>query len=376
MKIVVVGGLADSLVRFRGRMLEEFVGKGHEVIACAPEDHPEVQPTLEAMGVAYHPIPMQRTGLNPMADLSTLRSLTRFFQEVRPDIVFFYTIKPVIYGSLAARWTGVPKIVSMMTGIGYPFLYPGLKARAIKALTSFILGLGLRKNRVVFFQNTENRDLFVGLGLVKRDRSVLINGSGVDLTEFALAPRVRTGPVFLLIARLIRDKGIVEYAEAARIVKRRHPQAVFRLVGPYYPNPTALSRENVERWQAEGLIEYGGQAEDVRPHIAEASVYVLPSYREGTPRSILEAMSMGRPVLTTDVPGCRETVEEGVNGFLVPPYNSEKLAQAMERFIQEPELIESMGVASRHIAEEKYDVDRVNTVILKAMGLSDVETRV
>jgi glycosyltransferase involved in cell wall biosynthesis len=178
----------------------------------------------------------------------------------------------------------------------------------------------------------------------------------------------------LLIARLIRDKGIVEYVEAARIVKRRHPEAVFRLVGPFYPNPTALSKEEVEGWQREGLIEYCGETEDVRPHIARASVYVLPSYREGTPRSILEAMSMGRAIITTDVPGCRETVVDGENGILVPPYDAEKLAQAMECFIWDPERIASMGRESRRIAEEKFDVHRVNAVILKAMGLSDEKT--
>jgi len=374
MKIVVVGGLADSLVRFRGRMLEAFVGRGHQVTACAPEEHPQAQAALEAMGVTYQPIPMQRTGMNPLEDLKTLLHMVRFFRRARPDIVFFYTIKPVIYGSMAARLTGVPKVVSMVTGIGYPFLYPGFKARVLRALTCFIMGLGFKKNRVVFFQNSENRDLFIGLGLVKKDRSILINGSGVDLEDYAVAPPAGQGPVFLLIARLIRDKGIVEYVEAARIVKRRHPEAVFRLVGPFYPNPTALSKDEVEGWQREGLIEYCGETEDVRPHIARASVYVLPSYREGTPRSILEAMSMGRAIITTDVPGCRETVVDGENGILVPPYDAEKLAQAMECFIREPERIASMGRESRRIAEEKFDVHRVNAVILKAMGLSDEKT--
>jgi glycosyltransferase involved in cell wall biosynthesis len=178
-------------------------------------------------------------------------------------------------------------------------------------------------------------------------------------------------PVFLLIARLIRDKGVFEYADAARILKRRYPEAVFRLLGWFDRHPEAISPKQIDQWQREGIIEYLGETQDVRPFLAESNVYVLPSYREGTPRTVLEAMAMGRPIVTTDAPGCRETVIEGKNGFLVPPRNVDALGKAMERFISTPEIIETMGGESRKFAEMKYDVHKVNYVIMRTMGLID-----
>jgi glycosyltransferase involved in cell wall biosynthesis len=225
---------------------------------------------------------------------------------------------------------------------------------------------------MVIFQNPDDRLLFKRLDfLMDTQKTYLVNGSGVNLDHYYFsAPKQADQVSFLLIGRLIRSKGISEYAKAAEIIKKRHDNVSFRLLGSLTGSSDLVSKEDLGRWVSEGTVEYCGRADDVRPFIEMASVIVLPSfYGEGTPRSVLEAMSMGRPVITTDAPGCRETVEEGVNGFLVPVRDSKALAEAMERFIEKPELIKKMGRESRRIAEEKYDVRKVNQVILEAMGL-------
>lgn len=370
MKIILIGNYAEFLLGFRGMLLSDFVNAGHEVVVCVPGANPGIVDKLHAMGVEYCPIELERTGMNPYKDLKFLFQLRSHFTRIRPDFVLSYTIKPVIYGSLAASLCGIKQIYSMITGLGYAFVGNTWKQNVVNILARFLYRLSLNVNRAVFFQNPDDLALFVDLGLVSSvNQAVLINGSGVDLDYYNQTPPVLSPPVFLLIARLLKDKGIIEYVEAAKVLKKSYPQAVFRLIGPFYDNPAAIRKSTVETWQGEGVIEYLGQTKDVRPHIADASVYVLPSYREGTPRTVLEAMSMGRPIVTTDAPGCRETVIDGENGFKVPVKDANALAIAMERFILQPELIEKMGSRSREIAAQKYDVNKVNAVIMKTMGL-------
>lgn len=369
-RVVVVAGIAKSLINFRGHLLIELVRRGHWVYACAPEDSPEITQQLARMGVTYASIPMARTGINPLADLAYMCRLRRVFRAIRPDVVLGYTIKPVIYGSLAARLAGVDRICSMITGLGYAFSAGGLKARLVERVAKVLYRLALRGNDVVFFQNPDDQQLFTDLGLVSNRQSCLINGSGIDLQQFVPAP-FPDSPAFLLIARLLRDKGISEYAKAAESVRRRYPNARFRLVGMFDSSLNGISPMEVDAWCKAGTIEYLGELADVRPAIADSSVFVLPSfYREGTPRTILEAMAMGRPIITTDAPGCRETVEQGVNGYLVPPRDVDALTIAMESFIQDPDSVARMGEASRRIAVDKYDVRKVTASILDAMQLS------
>jgi len=228
----------------------------------------------------------------------------------------------------------------------------------------------LRQNRSVFFQNPDDLDQFDRLRLLRsRSQAVLVNGSGVDLDHFRPLPPVVNPPVFLLMARLYREKGIREFVAAARLVKERYPQTRFCLVGSIDSNPSAILPVELEAWKAEGVIEHTPWVDDVRPFLAACSVYVLPSYREGTPRTVLEAMAVARPTITTDAPGCRETVVDGENGFLVPVKDAQAVAQAMERFILNPELIGRMGRCARTIAEQKYDVHDVNRIMVKVMGL-------
>ncbi|MDM8542150.1 glycosyltransferase family 4 protein [Desulfococcaceae bacterium HSG9] len=367
-KILISASFSESLIIFRGPLLGEMVKKGYHVTACAPAGTSKIKNTLNTMEIAYKNIPLERTGLNPTKDFQTIFSLFILFQNLKPDVILSYTIKPVVYGSIAAKLAGVPKIYSIVTGLGYAFMGSGIKSRIINLLAKLLYHVSLKFNQKVFFQNPDDLHLFQSSNLITENQGVLINGSGVD-TEYYKPEPFPENLSFLLIARLLKDKGIREYVEAARIIKQKYLKISFRFVGWVENNPASVSKNELDTWVKQGIIEYLGKVSDVRPAIATSSVYVLPSYREGTPRTVLEAMAMGRPIITTDAPGCRETVQHGKNGFLVPIKNVSVLVSAMEKFIRQPELIETMGLASRQIAVEKYDVRKVNAVILKTMGL-------
>jgi glycosyltransferase involved in cell wall biosynthesis len=282
-----------------------------------------------------------------------------------------YTAKPVIYGLIAARVAGVPFRAAMITGLGSALAGgPTRRQSALSHLLRGMYSIALRHAHVVFFQNPDDEQLFRRLRLVRSGQTIVrINGSGVDLAHYAVAPLPPGRITFLMICRLLRDKGVMEYVEAAKLVRGLRNDCRFQLLGPLDTNPTAITRDQLDAWIAEGAIEYLGDTADVRPFLADAHVCVLPSYGEGMPRSVLEAMSMGRAIVTTDVPGCRETVVPGVNGWLVAPRQVDGLASAMLRILEEPGDIERMGAASRQIAEQRFDVHAVNRVILDAMGL-------
>jgi glycosyltransferase involved in cell wall biosynthesis len=371
-RVVILGGFAPALISFRGDLIAAMASAGHEVIACAPGAHPEVADGLRARGARYLPVALDRSGTNPVADLSTLFSLRRLFRQLRPDLLLAYTPKAVIYGTSAAQLAGVPQIFAMITGLGYAFIEGHeLKRRVLRQISRQLYRASLAGCDAIFFQNRDDLDEFRRTGIVAADKPLIrVDGSGIDTDRFDFAPVAPQPPTFLLIARLLRDKGIVEYVEAARRVRAQYPNARFRLLGPPDPNPSGLSAEQVERWHAEGAIEYLGEAADVRPHLRASTVYVLPSYREGMPRTVLEAMATGRAIITTDAPGCRDTVIEGANGFLVPPRDADALAAAMRRFIEQPELAVTMGERSREVAVQRFDVHQVNAVMLVAMGLA------
>lgn len=374
MRIFILASLPSSLSNFRGALIESLLAAGHDVYTGAPgllEDSATCA-WLRARGVRYNDVPLSRTGLSVTGDLRALMALRRMMREIGPDLVLAYTIKPVIWGMIAAWLARVPRRVALITGLGYAFVGEARGKRAmIRWLVSKLYSIALRRTSLVFFQNPDDRDDFRRWGILPaRTRAILVKGSGVDTTAFAEAPIPERPPLrFLLIARLLRDKGVQEYVNAARIIRMTHPEAECHLVGPIDTNPDAIRETEVRAWQDAGYMIWHGAQSDVRPSIVASHVYVLPSYREGTPRSVLEAMSMGRPIITTDAPGCRETVEDGVNGFLVPVRDAEALADAMRKFIEAPELISQMGAQSRRIAEEKYDVRKVNAKMMEAMGL-------
>jgi glycosyltransferase involved in cell wall biosynthesis len=369
-KVMLIGGAAESLIDFRGRLLQEMVAHGHEVIACAPNAKPQIIASLEGLGVNYRDVPLHRTGINPLQDLRSIWAFVKLFRAIRPDIILNYTIKPTIYGSIAAAVARVANINSMITGLGYAFSQSSLKQRFVGHVATMLYRVGLRNNKVVFFQNPDDMALFRSLGIVtERNHPTLIGGSGIDLSFFNVKPLPNTAS-FLLIARLIREKGVCEYVEAARRLHAKYPTAKFRLVGIFDCNPSAIRPEEIDAWSSDGFLEFLGRLEDVRPAIAASSVFVLPSYyREGVPHTILEAMAMGRPIITTDAPGCRETVVDGHNGFLVPIMDRSALVNAMEKFILDPSLAATMGAHSRRLAEKRFDVRMVNHVIMTNLEL-------
>ncbi len=369
---LLIASFPDSLIKFRGPLLRALVAKGLDVHVAAPDlaETPDICAELEALGITLHEIGLRRTGTNPVADLATVAELWRLMRRIRADYVLGYTIKPVIYGSMAAWLAQVPNRFALVTGLGYAFTGEASGKRGLlRKLIQPLYRFGLSKSRKVFFQNPDDEALFRQLSLLPVPvPSCVVNGSGVDVADYALAP-LPEKPVFLLIARLLGDKGVREYAEAARRVKTQYPDTVFRLVGWIDDNPDAINQQELDEWVNTGTVEFLGKLADVRPAIADCNVYVLPSYREGTPRTVLEAMAMGRPVITTDAPGCRETVVDGDNGFLVPVQAVDELVAAMVRFIESPELIANMGQRSRQVAEQKYDVHRVNEFMLAEMGV-------
>lgn len=370
MKFLLIAGLADSLLNFRGPLIAALQARGLQVHVAAPDllaGHPMRQ-QLESQGLTVHSIPMLRNGTNPLEDLKTFWALWCVMRRVRPQFVLGYTIKPVIYGSLAAWLAGVPRRFALITGLGYAFQGEGQRGR-IQALVQRLYAMALSRVHKVFFQNPDDEALFRQRCILSAGTpSCVVNGSGVDVASFTVAP-LPLEPSFLLIARLLGDKGVREYVQAARRVRVVHPDVRCALVGWIDTNPDAISQAEVDSWINEGSVEFLGRLSDVRPAIADCSVYVLPSYREGTPRTVLEAMAMGRAIITTDAPGCRETVVDGDNGFLVPVTSVDALEQAMLKFIETPMLVVRMGKRSRQIAEKKYDVHQVNAMMLLEMGI-------
>jgi len=380
MRILLVASFGPSLINFRGALLTTLVLNGHQVWAAAPLslEATDLKHQLAAMGVRYLPIPLARGGLNPFGDIATLQSLYCLLGQIHPDLVFAYTIKPVIYVGLAIRLhlllhRGLAtRFVPLITGLGYAFTSGGGGGKArwlLRALLQRLYFAALRSADVLVFQNPDDQAAFHAMGLVPPTAKTLrVWGSGVDLEAFT-PHELPNAPIFLMLSRLLIDKGIREYVEAARSVRTKYPLAVFRLAGMLDSNPAAIGQPELQSWITAGDIEYLGDLSSVQTALQECRIYVLPSYREGTPRSVLEAMATGRPILTTDAPGCRETVIDGVNGFLVPPRNSEALANAMLRLIEQPESeTHRMAQASLNLARERFDVHKVNAQLLEAMG--------
>lgn len=375
-KILLIASYAPSLIVFRYHLIKAWLDDGYEVIAAAPiEDDPDIAATvgtLAKINVTFIPIPLQRTSLNPFADVKTMFILYKLIRSQQITHIFSYTMKPTVYGSLAAKMAGASNIYSMVTGTGYIFSATGFRATLVRTVTILLLRSAMKYNSRIFFQNKDNLNDFKNFGIIHDNtNTTLINGSGVNIQEYQPTAYPKQ-IVFLLIARLLISKGIREYAAAALKIKKRFPEIRFLLVGWLDKNPHSIAMNELQSWVDSSLIEYRGRLKDVRPAITEASVFVLPSYGEGTPRSVLEAMAMSRPIITTDVPGCRETVIPGKNGFLVPKQDHLALATAMQNFIEKPELITTMGAISRQIAVEKYDVHKVNQIIINAMEGNDI----
>ncbi|MFT4625274.1 MAG: glycosyltransferase involved in cell wall biosynthesis [Myxococcota bacterium] len=370
MKIVVVGGKARSIVRHRGPLVRALTAAGHTVVTTAPDHELQMVERIPELGATFESIPLRRHGTNPLADANAIRALVALYRKHQPDLVFTYTVKPVIYGSIAAAIAGFP-CVSLVTGLGQAFVIETPRERLVNAVVVQLYRAALRTNRQVIFQNGDDAQLFLELGILRDLHNVtVVNGSGVDMDHYARAPVTSTPLRFIWLGRLLKDKGLIEMVEAFRPIRAAHPDVELRVLGLFdEQHPQALSRATVEGWHDEGVITFLGGTDDVRPYIADASVVCLPSYREGTPRSVLEAMSMGRAVVTTEVPGCRQTVRHGHNGFLVKVKDVPSLRLALQRFVDDRSLVTSMGDAAYRVVQERYDVRKVNRTMFDAMGL-------
>ena len=368
LKFLIVGSEPKSLINFRGPLIMDLIEKGIQVHVASPHIlNTDTFEKLQSLGVLVHQISLNRTGINPINDIKTILQLVSVMRKIKPDYFLGYTHKPAIYGNLASWLSGIPLRFALITGLGYSFLSNKIWLNYIvKSLYKF----ALKNTHKVIFQNQDDEELFFKLRILnKKDKkSCMVNGSGVDLDQFKKTSFPKDMS-FLLIARLLKDKGLIEYFKASTIVKEKYPDIIFSLVGSIDENPSSISKKELQDKIDSGHINYYGQLKDVRPAIAESSVYVLPSYREGTPRTVLEAMAMGRPIITTNAPGCRETVIEGENGYLVPIKCVDSLVDAILNFIENPKLVDEMGINSRKIAEQKYDVKKVNKQLLNHMQI-------
>jgi len=355
-----------NIVNFRQGLIRGLQAQGYRVLALAPPDAWSAR--FAELGVEYHPIEMDKKGVSPGRDLLLLGRYYRLLKALKPDVYLGYTAKPNVYGSMAGQALGIP-VINNVSGLGTAFIRQGLLTRIVSGLyrTAF------RRSRTVFFQNGEDRALFVRNRLVAEAKAKLLPGSGIDLDRFrAVAPpqEASTPFAFLLIARLLWDKGVGEYVEAARLVRQEAPETRFRLLGFLdVENRTAVRRADVDGWVAEGLVDYLGPSDDVRPAIAAADCVVLPSYREGLPRTLLEGAAMAKPLIATDVPGCRQVVDQGMNGFLCDVRDARSLADAMLRMIRlSPAERAALGAAGRAKMERDYDEKLVVARYLEAIA--------
>lgn len=357
-RVILAANSSWNIVNFRAGLIRALKQAGYEPVVVAPLD-PLAEERMPELAVERAVIRIDRSGLNPLADLRLLREYRRTLKRLRPAAFLGFTIKPNIYGCIAARSLGIPAIANI-SGLGTVFIKRG----PLLALVTRLYRFGLKRAAVVFFQNPDDRALFLERRIVRAEQTRLLPGSGVDLDRFAPAQPPSGPATFLLIARLLGDKGIREFVAAARSLRTELPTARFQLLGPIDEgNRTAISRAELDSWIAEGVVEYLGQTDDVRPFVAAASAVVLPSYREGLPRTLLEAAAMARPLIATDVPGCREVVEDGVNGYLCQVRDSATLAKAMRKLANLPIAERSaMGEAGRRKVQEQFS----ETVVIGA----------
>ena len=363
-RLVLGANSSLNVVSFRQGLIRGLEARGYEVVVVAPVD-PSAEARMSELGVERIIVDLERSGLNPLADLLLLSSYRRILKRLRPVAYLGFTIKPNIYGCLAATLAGIPAIPNV-SGLGTAFIRRGPLLRLVTSLYR----LAFRRAAIVFFQNPDDRALFRELGIVREGQGRLLPGSGIDLDRFKPSPLPDGPTIFLLIARLLGDKGVREYVAAARQLRDELPDARFQLLGPLDErNRTAIPRAELDGWIAKGAIEYLGATDDPRPAIAGASVVVLPSYREGLPRTLLEGAAMARPVIATDVPGCREVVEDGVNGVLCEVRDPASLANAMKRLAGlSAKARTAMGRAGRRLVEDRFSESLVIEAYVDAIG--------
>jgi glycosyltransferase involved in cell wall biosynthesis len=359
MRILFVGNSGPVFLTHRLPLVLASLKEGHEVHVALPPS--PVSQKIASYDYTYHEIPLSRSGVNPFTEIISLLSLYFLYRKIKPNLIHHVTIKPVLYGSLAAYLANVPAIANTISGLGYVFVTQSFKAKLLRTLIKFIFRIAfLHPNNRVIFQNPENLSNFVSFGLIGKKNVVLIKGSGVDTDIFNDTPEPDAIPVVMVASRMLFDKGIVEFVDAASIVRNSEVKARFVLVGDIdLDNPMSIKNSQLNKWVDEGIIEWWGNQEDMPKVFSQAHVVSLPSYAEGLPKVLIEASSCGRPIVTTNVSGCKETVREGENGFLVPVKNSKALAEAFIKLISDKQLRQSMGNAGREMAVKEFSIQIV-----------------
>lgn len=357
-KILFIVNVDWFFVSHRLPIALAIIKKGFEVhISCGTTDKKDL---LEGHGIIVHPLAISRSGVGVFNELKTLKQLFSVIRIVQPDITHCVTIKPVLYGNIISRLLKVPVRVSSISGLGYVFIARGLKAKLFRLFIAITYRLALTKSHAVIFQNKSDRDILKLLGAVKAEQEVFIRGSGVDLNLYPVLQEPKEKPVVMLIARLLVDKGVIEFSEAAEIIKSYRDDVRFVLVGDAdIENPKSVSLTQIEKWVKTGIVEHWGYSHNVAETIAKSNIMVLPSYREGLPKSLIEAAACGRAVITTDVPGCRDAIERDVSGLLVPVRDSFALSDAILKLIDDNELRSMLASNGRKLAEKVFDINDV-----------------
>jgi glycosyltransferase involved in cell wall biosynthesis len=367
-KFILISPKNRSAYNFRGDLIKDIQTKGYDVVVTGPNQ--EGVDKIEALGANFIEIPVNKNGTNPFADISYCLKLRKIMKAEKADAILGYTIKPVIYGSIAGWLAGVKNRTAMVTGAGYLFASNSIKARAIRLVSFILYRIGLGVAQKVIFQNIDDLNEFVARRLVKREKCHVVNGSGVNMTKYT-PEDYPDKPAFFFLGRLVHSKGGLDFAKAAKVVKSQHPEVRFMILGKLEKNlPDAILPEEMMPYVNEGVVELFSETDDIPKYYAMTSVFVLPTaYREGTPRVILEAMASARAIITTNTPGCKETVVEGENGFFTDIHNYKDLAEKMLFFINNPETVAVFGKASHDICKKKYEVSLVNKRMLEIMKL-------
>jgi glycosyltransferase involved in cell wall biosynthesis len=356
-KIILFANTDWYLYNFRLALAKELQKQGSQVILLSPPG--DFQNLLQESGFQWIPFPLSRQGANPVSELRTVWRLIRIYQQIKPDAVHHFTIKPVIYGSLSAHMLGIKAIINSVTGLGHLFIDPGIATRILRTLAKILYRASLHRTQVIF-ENPEDRDTFIRNRLLQSGQTSLIPGTGVDVEKFHPVPKNNDEPLILFASRLLISKGVLEFVEAAQQVKKTGSKARFAIAGTPDPgNPASIPPKQVNEWDRSGLVDVWGWQNDMPAALAKADIFCLPSYREGVPSALLEACASGLPIITTDVPGCRDVVSHGVNGLLVPPRNPQALAEAIEKLLANPALRNDMGTSGRQLALEKFSLEKI-----------------
>ena len=368
MKIMMIAPKTSTFINFRGDLMKAISEKGNEIVAVCPEGG--FEDTLKELGARCILIPLKKNSTTIFDNLAYLKHLTEIMKQEKPDKIFAYTIKPVIFGSIAAKRAKIKEMYSMITGLGYVYAVESFKTKILQLICGIGYKTAFKYNKKVIFQNKDDIEEFVHRKYLKKEKCELVDGSGVNMDRFKRNP-LPEGNTFLMVSRILKQKGVREYFEAAKIVKEKYPDAKFLYVGAEDKTQLALNLDEVRsEFLDSGIIDYCGESNDVPSYIAKSTCFVLPSYyREGVPRTLLEALAMGRPILTTDTVGCRETVKEGVNGFFVHIKDSKALAEKMIYMIEHREELEKMSDASYHYCKERFDVNIINKRMLEIMEI-------